>query len=123
AALIVCVIFLRVPHDPVVQRMLHRAGHFYHDGLLHLRAGNDSLQFLPHAAIAHRWLGRCLRGSCRFLFHYAFLNSVSRSKVLIRAKSRLASRSFFKPSACPVESWNRRRKICSASSPWRVSSS
>src|SRR6202008_2091299 len=116
---VVRVVFLSVAHNPLIERMLHRARHLHHDGLLHLSGSDDPGQFLPHAASVCGLLsGPC----CRFVCHYAFLNSLSRSKVFTRAKSRLASRNFRSPSDCPVESWKRRRKICSANSPCCVSS-
>src|ERR1700723_1528585 len=117
--LIVRVVFLGVAHYPVIERVLHRARHLHHNRLLHLRRSHDPRQFLPDSALRRALLRRC--SNC-FVCHYAFLNSVSRSTVLIRAKSRFASRSFFKPSPCPVESGKDSRKIATASPPCWVSS-
>ena len=39
--------------------------------------------------------------------------SRSLSKVKIRALSFFNSRSFFRPSVCPMDIWKRRRNICS----------
>src|SRR5579862_3241171 len=119
ACFIVRVVLFAGANHSLVQRMLRGASDLHHDRLLHLRAGYHPDQFLPRSTRR-----RChLLNRCCFVSHYAFLNSFSRKIVLTRAKSRFASRSFFKPSACPVEIWKRRRKICSESSFCRTSSS
>src|ERR1700720_1309788 len=113
------VVFLSGTNYALVERMLRGTSDFHHDRLLHLRAGHHTDQFLPRSPPR----ARHLLNRCRFVCHYAFLNSLSRKSVFTRAKSRFSSRIFFKPSACPVESWKRRRKICSESFRCRISRS
>src|SRR5271155_2079309 len=93
------VVFLSEAKHALIERVARGARDLHDDGLLHFGAGDHADQFLPRTALAGGFL------DCRyFVCHHAFLNSASRSRVLMRAKSRFASRSFFRPSACPVES-------------------
>src|SRR6266850_1799521 len=109
ACFIVRVELLRDAHHPAVLRVLHQPLHFDHDRLFHLRAGYFAGE---HGALAALRSRRALCFGC----HYAFLSSCARRSVFTRARSFFASRNRFSASACPVESWNRSRKICSVKS-------
>src|ERR1700730_1384730 len=105
-------------HDSVIEWMLRCPRDLHHDRLLHFRRGHYTHQLLAGSAFLSAPLDACC-----FVRHQAFLNSFSRSRVFTRAKSRFTSRSLLRPSAWPVESWKRRRKICSAKSRSWISSS
>src|SRR5260370_1458894 len=115
---VVRVNLLRDAHHPAVLWMLHKPLHLDHNSLFHLRAGYFAGEDSSLAALGNR-------GALCFSCHYAFpaFSSCARTSVFTRARSFFASRSRFSASACPVESWNRRRKIISVKSFCCASSS
>src|SRR6266849_1784036 len=118
ARFVVRVELFRDAHHPAVLRMLHQPLHLDYNRFFHLRAGYFAGE---HGALAALRSRRALCFGC----HYAFPafcgcraadSSWARSNVFTRARSFFASRNRFSASACPVESWNRSRKICSVKS-------
>src|ERR1700693_4211179 len=91
-----------------------------------------SADFLAGLAAADFFAGVCFAGAAAAFsagFSVPFFepavpfNSCARKCVLTRAKSLRASRKRFSASACPVDNWNRSRKICSVNSLSCTSSS
>src|SRR6266404_5981339 len=118
AIFVVRVELFRDAHHAAVLRVLHQPLHFDYNCFFHLRAGYFAGE---HGALAALRSRRALCFGC----HYAFPafcgcraadSSCARRSVFTRARSFFASRSRFSASACPVESWNRSRKICSVKS-------
>src|SRR3984957_20215914 len=88
-----------------------------------------SADFLAGLAAADVFAAACFAGAAAVfsavfsaLFSVPFFepavpfNSWARKCVLTRARSLRASRKRFSASACPVDNWNRSRKICSVNS-------
>src|SRR6267378_4326118 len=111
AVFVVRVKLFRDAHHAAVLGVLHQPLHFHHDRFLHLRAGYFAGENSALAALGNR-------GALCFGCHYAFpvFSSCARTSVFTRARSFFASRSRFRASACPVESWKRSRKIVSVRS-------
>src|SRR5467141_815713 len=111
AIFVVRVELFRDAHHAAVLGMLHQPLHLDHNGLFHLRASHFAGEDSALAALGNR-------GALCFGCHYAFpaFSSCARTSVFTRARSFFASRNRFRASACPVESWNRKRKIISVKS-------
>src|SRR5216684_1324051 len=118
ALFVVRVKLFRDAHHAAVLGVLHQPLHLDYNRFFHLRAGHFAGENGALAALGNR-------GALRFACHYAFpaFSSCARTSVFTRARSFFASRSRFSASACPVESWKRKRKIVSVKSFCCASSS